>query len=102
MVSIRLLDLSAAFDTIDHAFLLSRLRDMYGINDQALAWVRSYLSDRLPRINIKGTLSDKQELNFGGPQGSVLGPILYCLYTKPVSDIIHRFGLLHHSYAEDT
>ena len=57
---------------------------------------------RLQRINIKGTLSDKQELNFGVPQGSILEPILYCLYTKPVPDIIHCFGLLHHSYADDT
>ena len=49
-----------------------------------------------------GTLSDKQERNFGVRQGLVLGTILYCLYTKPVSDIIHRFGLLHHSYTDDT
>ena len=52
-----MLDLSAAFDTIDHEFLLSRLRDMFGIQDQALVWIRSYLSDRLQRVNIKGTLS---------------------------------------------
>ena len=48
-----LLDSSAAFDTNDHAFLLTRLCDMYGIHNQVLAWVRSYLSDRLQRINIK-------------------------------------------------
>ena len=71
---------------------------MYGIHDHALAWIRSYSQ----RVNIKGTLSDKQEQNFGVPQGYVLGPILYCLYTKPVSDIIQRFGLWHHSYADDT
>lgn len=75
---------------------------MYGIHGQALAWISSYLSDRLQRVNIKGTLSDTQELSFGLLQGSVLWPILYCLYTKPVSDIIRRFGLLHHSYADDT
>ena len=63
-----MLDLSAAFDTIDHEFLLSRLRDIFGIQDQALAWIRSYLSDRLQRVNIKGTLSDTQELNFSVPQ----------------------------------
>ena len=53
-----LLDLSAEFDAIDLFFLLACLRDMYGIHDQALAWIRSYLSDRL-RVNIKETLSDK-------------------------------------------
>ena len=83
-----LLDLSAAFDTIDNAFVLSRLHDMYGIHYKTLAWIRSYLSDRLQRVNIKRTL-----LDFGVPHGSVLGLILYSLYTKPVSDIIHRFGL---------
>ena len=67
--------LLAAFDTIDHAFLLSRLREMYGIHGQALAWISSYLSDRLQRVNIKETLSDTQELSFGVPHGSVLGPI---------------------------
>ena len=65
-----LLNLSAAFDRID-AFLLSRLHDMYEIHDQALSWIRSYLSDRLLQVNIKLTLSDKQELIFCVPQGSV-------------------------------
>ena len=89
------LDLSAVFDTIDHKILLSRLRDMYGIRDQAFAWIRSYLSDRLQRVNIKGNLSDTQALSFYVPQG-------LCLYTKPISNIIQRFGLMHHAYADDT
>ena len=49
-----LLDLSAVFDKIDHAFISSRLRDMYGIHDQALVWTKLYLFDRLQRVNIKG------------------------------------------------
>ena len=81
-------------------FLLSHVHDLYGILDQALVWIRSCLSDRL-RVNTE-TLSDKQEVNFGVPQGSILKSILYCLYTKPVSDTIHRFGLLHYLYAGDT
>ena len=80
-----LIELSATFDMIDHAFLLSRSRDMYGIREHALVWIKSYLSYRL-QWNVKGTLSDK-ELNFCDPQGSVLAPILYCLYTKPVSSM---------------
>ena len=68
----------------------------------AFAWIRSYLSDRLQRVNTTGTLSDKQRLSFGVPYGLVLGQILYCLYTKPVFDTIWHLGLLHHSYADDT
>ena len=77
--------LSAAFDTIDNIFNVSRLRDMYGIHAQALSWIRSYLSDRLQRVNIKGALSDRQELQYGVSNGSVREPMLWCLYTKPVS-----------------
>ena len=73
-------------------------REMYEIYDQALVRINSCLSDKLQRVHTKGTLSDTQGLGFGVPQGSVLGPILYCLFTKPVSDIVH-FVLLYHSYA---
>ena len=60
----------------------------------------------LARINyyyiIEDSVSVDQELDFGVSQGSVLGPRIYCMYTKPVSDIIQRHGLSHHSYANDT
>ena len=97
-----MLDLSAAFDTIDHQILLSRLHDMYGIRGDAHKWFNSYLSDITQRVNISGVLSDSKKLTFGVPQGSVLGPTLYCMYTKPVSDITRRFNLSYHSYADDT
>ena len=57
---------------------------------------------RTQYVNINSVLSDTKKLTFGVPQGSVFGPNLYCLYTKPVSDIIRRFGLSYHSYADDT
>ena len=97
-----MLDLSAAFDTIDHDILLSRLCNVYGITGDALDWFRSYLSGRIQRVVIEDSVSVDQELAFGVPQGSVLGPRIYCMYTKPVSDIIQRHGLSHHSYADDT
>ena len=96
-----MLDLSA-FDTIDHDILLSRLCNVYGITGNALDWFRSYLTDRIQRVVIEDSVSVDQELYFGVPQGSVLGPRIYCMYTKHVSDIIQRHGLSHHSYADDT
>ena len=97
-----MLDLSAAFDTIDHDILLSRLCNVYGITGNALDWFRSCLTGRIQRVVIEDSVSVDQELDFGVPQGSVLGPRFYCMYTKPVSDIIQRHGLSHHSYADDT
>ena len=97
-----MLDLSAAFDTIDHDILQSRLCYVYGITGDALDWFRSHLTGRIQRVVIEDSVSVDQELDFGVPQGSVLGPRIYCMYTKPVSDIIQRHGLSHHSYADDT
>ena len=95
-----MLDLSAAFDTIDHNILLSRLCNVYGITGNALDWFRSSLTGRIQHVVIEDSVSVDQELGFGVPQGSVLR--IYCMYTKPVSDIIQQHGLSHHSYADDT
>ena len=97
-----MLALSAAFDTIDPDILLSRLCNVYGITGDALDWFRSYLTGRIQCVVIENAVSRDQELGFGVPQGSVLGPKIYCMYTKPVSDIIQRHGLSHHSYADGT
>ena len=70
-------DLSAAFDTIDHNILLSQLGNVYGITGNALDWFRSYLTSRIQRVVIEDSVSVDQELDVGGPQGSVLGPIIY-------------------------
>ena len=97
-----MLELSAAFDAIDHNILLSRLCNVYGITRNTHDWFRSYLIGRIQRVVIEDSVSVDQELRFGVPQGSVLGPKIYCMYTKPVIDIIHRHGLSHNSYADDT
>ena len=102
VTALTLLDLSAAFDTIDHSILLQRLHRYFGISGPALRWFKSFLSDRYQSINISGTLSSPQHLPSGVPQGSVLGPVLFSLYTTSLSQVIANRNLSHHLYADDT
>ena len=97
-----LLDLSAAFDTIDHDILLSRLETSFGISGSVHAWFKSYLSNRTNRVKVGDNYSETTVLEFGVPQGSVLGPILFTLYTEPLADIIKVFELIYHFYADDS
>jgi len=82
-----LLDRSAAFDTVDHNVLFSRLKDMFGLSDKVLEWFRSYLEQRSQRVSVHGILSDIQILLYGVPQGSVLGPLVFTMYTRPLGII---------------
>ena len=94
--------MSAAFDTVDHELLLERMSKRYGVKGNALKWFRSFLQDRKQFVMIDGIKSKVKELRYGVPQGSVLGPILYLLYTSPIGDIIRRHSLNNHLYADDT
>ena len=102
VTALTLLDLSAAFDTIDHATLTDRLSDWYGISCQSQIWFSSFLQNRHQSVKIKDTLSDKVTLSYGVSQGSVLGPVLFTLYTTPLSAFISSFDINHHLYANDT
>ena len=102
LTALSLLDLSAAFDTIDHDLLLSRLTEWFGIDGVVLQWVRFYLTGRSQLVKVNGVLSTPQLLLCGVPQGSVLGPLLFTMYTTPLSSIITAFGLKHHFYADAT
>ena len=82
-----LLDLSAAFDTVDHNFLLERLKQC-GISGTAQSWFKSYLEDRSQKVHLRGRSSASSSLRFGVPQGSVLGPILFTIYTIPLGEIV--------------
>ena len=98
-----LLDLSAAFDTIDHFTLEARLASDFGLNGTVLAWFKSYLAERSQSVKVGDVLSDPVSLEFGVPQGSVLGPVLFTLYTTPLSQIINKYdNISHHLYADDT
>ena len=101
-VGLVLLDLSEAFDTIDHSVLSNCLQHWYGIDGVVLKWVQSYLNSRKQWIKIDGHLSDAFQLPNGVPQGSVLGPLLFTLYTIPLSSVIFKFNVTHHLYADDT
>ena len=101
-VLLLLLDLSAAFDTVDHSTLLLRLRTRFGVKGSALAWFESYLASRKYYVQVEGYKSSLRSLDSGVPQGSVLGPLLYVLYTSPVADIIKSHDLQYHFYTDDT
>ena len=97
-----LLDLTAAFDTIDHSILLTRLQNTFGITDKCLDFLQSYLTNRNQSVSILGSMSAPWPLKCGVPQGSVLGPLLFLLYTQPLADIIERHSVCHSEYADDT
>ena len=97
-----LLDLTAAFDTVDHHILLHRLHYSIGLSDTTLAWFTSYLSDRTEYVSLGDAKSYTHSVTCGVPQGSVLGPTLFTLYMLPLSRVISRHGISFHCYADDT
>ena len=96
------LDLSAAFETIDHSIFLNRLPSSFGIHGTALSWFHSYLSNRTQFVQIGNSLSSISSCPVGVLQGSVLGPMLFSLYTSPIAHMASSFGLLQQQYADDT
>ena len=97
-----MLDLSAAFDVIDHKIIFQRLEYSYGISGPALAWIRSYLTIELGVLRLDLFFPNGMHLKYGVPQGSVSGPILYCLFSKPIGEICRQHDMDYHCYADDT
>ena len=97
-----LLDISAAFDTIDHYLLLHGLSSWFGISGTALLWFKLYLSSMSFSVKVSNHTSHPLPLSCGVPRGSALGPLLFILYTTPLSHLIESSSVDHHLYADDT
>ena len=105
MSGVTLLALSAAFDMLDHATLLNHLQNRFRITGVVLKWIKSYLSDRFQAVVLKNeegetAMSNMVKLSMGVPQGSVLGPLLFILFTTPLGDICRWYDQDFHLYAE--
>ncbi len=97
-----LLDLSSAFDTIDHKTIIDVLEYQFGVTDTALEWIKSYLLNRKQRVDLDNNFSEDCDVKYGVPQGSCLGPLLFLFYVSQLYDIIDRHLPSSHGYADDT
>ena len=102
LAAVVMLDLSPAFDTVDHQRLLFKLKHYFGINGNVLKWLTSYLNNRTSAVVINNIYSTKMSLHFGVPQGSILGPLLFIMYINELTNLGFELNIRIHSYAGDT
>ena len=95
------LDISAAFDTLDHERLLQRTTGVFGLTGHVREWLRSCMSGRTTYVSVVGARSNTTNCTTGVPQGSVLGPLLFSLFTRLVGHLIASYGVSYHQYADD-
>ena len=94
------IDLSAAFDTVDHDVLLSVLNAKFGVTGNALRWFESYLRPRSCKVSVRSAYSEVKDLQFSVPQGSCAGPVLYLAYASTMQEVVPQ-NIAIHGYADD-
>ena len=101
MTLLGLLDLTAAFDCVDLTLLLQRLAHQHGLTGVVLQWMTLFVTGRTQQVAYDGQLSSVQPFRFGVPQGSILGPLLFLMYTAELHQVVSSHGLTLHQYADD-
>uniref|UniRef100_A0A803SW27 Reverse transcriptase domain-containing protein n=1 Tax=Anolis carolinensis TaxID=28377 RepID=A0A803SW27_ANOCA len=96
-----LLDLTAAFDTVDYDLMIHRLA-MSGVRGQALNWFNSFLRNWSQCVEYMDQVSDRSPLLCGVPQGAILSPLLFNIYVRPLASLVRSFGLDCYQYTDDT
>jgi hypothetical protein len=96
------LDISAAFDLLDHFCLLQRATELFGLDDNVINWLKSYLNGRISYVCFRNCRSSSVGCNTGVPQSSVSGSLLFSIFTSPVGQLISSFNISYHQYADDT